>query len=346
MSASVDARTAAVILRILAGDPRVGAEALDWRLIGGIARREYVAQRVARRLARRGVRLPPRFGDAVARHRDRSGHILALASRIGETCARQGIAHVFLKLAQHYPDVGNDVDLLIAGESGADTLVLDQIPALPGRRSLGGWIDGRTVYAIPQHQTAIDVHHGRLGRFGEHRRVAALLLRRRQTVVLGRAACSVPSLEDQMLLQALAQGAGRSRLSLGDVSWVIGTVRDARLDWNDVLAAAKAAGLLECLSCRLHYVDQIHRDVFDRPLLDRAIRARLPGKDWGLVEYRDGGFRFATTRVSGRLYLQQFRAEVAAGDWEAAGRLCLIPVAAVSAGLRRISGPHRRQEEP
>jgi len=42
--------------------------------------------------------------------------------------------------------------------------------------------------------------------------------------------------------------------------------------------------------------------------------------------------------VNGRLYLRKLATKVAGGSWDAAGRLCLVPVLGAAAGVRWVGG--------
>lgn len=338
MNVSSEARDAALVLRLLLDDPTADPRGIDWGAVGALARRDGVEQRLATKLEHRGVELPERFADAVRRARERTARLVALAVRLGEVCERQNLPHVFLTLVQHYPDVGRDVDLLLVRSSlAADRLILDHIPAVPGRRRLRSRLAGRSVYPLSDLGASLNVYHGRLGRLGEHARFADLVLRRRGKVRLGTAMCQAPAPEDQLLLQALSQSCGRRSLPLRDAYWSIALLRSTRLDWGALLTTAGTLGLGPGLACHLDYVEQIHQRLTERPLLDPGLRARLGQHRWGRVEFRQDSFRFPTTLVTGRLYLQQLRAEVAAGDWEAAARLSLLPVIAVPAAWLRLA---------
>lgn len=336
MPALPEADSAALVLRLLLDDPSVDAGRIDWRVVGGMARRDRVPQRLAACLRRRGVRVPPRFADAVARDAVRRDQLLSLAARLGETCKRQGIPHVFLKLMQPYPDAGQDVDLLLADPSpAADHTVLDHLSVIRGRRRLHHRLAATTTYQVPACAAVLDLHHGRLGRLGEHARCADLVLRRRTLARIGSVTCFTPSLEDQLLLQAVAQSGGRRTLRLGDVYWTLATLRGGRVRWDALLPAAELTGLLPGLSCHLDYADQIHERLFGRSLLEAGIRGRLGRRAWGPVEFREGSYRFPVVRDTARLCLQQLRDRLAAGDWAPAARLCLFPMVAVGAGWRR-----------
>jgi hypothetical protein len=149
----------------------------------------------------------------------------------------------------------------------------------------------------------------------------------------------VPAPEDALLLEVLHRLFGQPALKIRDAHWVITTLRASSLDWDRLFTTARDAGLLEGLSCYLSYLDQIQRHLLGRPLLRTDIRARLVTGPWGRLQYREGLYCFNAARVTGRLYARELMTDLASGDWDAAGRLCMLPVVAAAAGYRRLTRP-------
>ena len=56
----------------------------------------------------------------------------------------------------------------------------------------------------------------------------------------------------------------------------------------------------------------------------------------GRVEFREGFYRFSRVRVAGRVYLDKVRAAVRTGNWEAASRLCMMPLATLANAFKRL----------
>ena len=328
-------------LRLLLDDPRADADDLDWSVVRRVAQRHAVLVRLVESTARRDAPLPDPTRAAAGRARERTRNILDLAAQVGRVCQSHGIEHVFLKVVQQYPDPGRDLDLLIGDGWPLLDRQLRVLGAERRRRRLTDRLASSVTYRLPGATALLDVHVGRLGRLGEQTAFAEQLLRRRQHVTLGDVRCAVPAREDQLLLHALQQVHGRRMLRLSDVYWTIAAIRAGDLDWDAVLATARACDLVPGLSCHLSYVDQIHRRLFDAPLLPPALERRLAPGAWGSVRYRDGAYRFAAARVGGRLYLRQFGAALRARRWRAAGRHLLLPLVAVGAAWRTLTPTSR-----
>ena len=326
------------MLRLLLDDPRCDPDDLDWSVIQSIAEKEGLLLRLAAWFERRHELVPEPLATAIARARERQTFLLSLVARIEERCARHEIQHVFLTATTHYPDIGRDIDLLVTGRPvDVDAVLLDWSIQPNGNRNLRSRLAATTSYPIAECDATLVVHHGRLGRLGEHGRFAWQLLRRRRRMRVAEVSWTTPSPEHQLILQALYRMYGRPALRLRDAHWAITTLRQSSFDWDDLIASARSTGVMAGLSCYLEYVEQIYRQVMGRPLLPLYVRERLAVGAWGRVQLQDGRYRYPATRVTGGLYLREFVADVAAGTWEAAGRLCFLPVLAATAGLQRIA---------
>jgi hypothetical protein len=330
-------RAAAQILRLLLDDPVIQPREVDWEVATGLAVRNGVLVRLASAVKRRGFTLPARLLTRAERARAHADHVLGLVAQVSQACERHGVPYVFLKLVQHYPDVGGTLELLVdASAKRTDQAVLDHVPALPKATHLRNRIAGTTTYAVPSYDTSIVVYHGRLGQVGEHPDLAQLVLRSRHRARLGFLTSVAPSTDEQLLLQAVRWAYGQTSLRLADLFWTSATLRAGQLQWAAVVRAAEATGLLAGLSCHLSYVEQIYRDVFGIGLLPEDLRQRIEGSSWEPLEFRENGYRQPGTRISGPVYAHQLRSRIVSGDWRAAGRLVLVPAITIAKRLRNL----------
>lgn len=324
------------LLRLLLGDPRIDPDDLDWSAILPIAERHRLLLRLMQWFELRGDIAPEPFRRAADAARVRNGALLELIARVGARCARLGIEHVFLKAAQQYPDMPRDVDLLIpAGESGIDEIIVDHVPAPPRVRARA-MLTGASALTMPGSGAVLNIHHGRLGRLGEHTRFPAGVIGRSVPTTLGDIVCFVPSPEDALLLQVLSRFYGRPALRLRDVLVAISLLRGP-MHWSRLTASAAEAGLLPGLRRYLESVDQIHFELMNRPLLPADARRLVDTGEAAPAEFRDDTFAYPATRVAAPLYLRQLASDVATGDWGGATRLFLLPLLAAAAGYRRIA---------
>jgi hypothetical protein len=319
---------------------------VDWDVLLDMARTNSVLVRTAERLAALGVPVPGPFADAAARERQRVGSTLELVRHVSRACEASGIEFVFPKAFQDYPDVGDDVDLLVLPRSSrVDQSILAGLETSVIRRDIGQRLAGTVAYDIHGFPSPLDVQHGRLGVVGEHNAFPLVLIHNRRRVVVGGGEFYTSPPEDQLVLQGLQRVSGRFRIALCDVVFTASAIRGGGLDWDSVIRTARRHGGLLGLSCYLGYVDQIYQEALGQPLLSGSVRRALVPRGWGRVEFRQGGYRFPILRVNGRLYLDQFRARIARGDWAGAGRLCLIPIVAAVRVFRRLAGSRAHEVE-
>ena len=292
---------------------------------------------MADRLETLAIAVPDRFAQAVADERLRVRSTLELMRHVGRTCEARGIPYLFPKALQDYPDFGDDVDLLVLPRSTrVDTAIVAGLPTVPVSRDLGERFAGTATYRIRGCSSPLDVQHGRFGVVGEHDEFPRVLIQHARPIVVDGIALAEPPPEDQLVLQGLQRVPGRLRIALCDVVFTVSTVRRA-LDWDYVIGTARRHGALPGLGCYLGYVDQIHRDVFARPLLPDAVARALTLEGWGRIAFREGGYRFPLVRANGRLYWGQLRHRIASGDWGGAGRLFLVPLVAGARAGRRLA---------
>jgi hypothetical protein len=252
---------------------------------------------------------------------------------IADAGDRHGVPHVFPKAFAHYPDAGGDIDLLVPVSSDIDPLLLRLAHVAPELGKAEPW-SGSTVYRLPEDDLTLDIHHGRVGRVGEHTGLALRLIRNRRSISLAGTEWWVPTPEDELVFQGFVRIAGRRSFRIGDVVTAIRLVECAEMNWDTVRDTALAFDALPNLACYLGYVAQIYRDAMGRELAVPPLAQGRAGT-WGRAEFSGGVFKFPTVRVSGALYARAFGSAIAQGHFTGAGRLLLLPLAAAGAVLRR-----------
>ena len=335
-------RHARFILELLLDDPAGAGPALDepdWALLGRLAQRHAVLVRVADRLADLGVPVPAGFAALAERERERGRATLELLRHVHAAGVRHRIAWMAPKVPQRFPDVGDDLDLLVfTSDSSVDRLILEGIPVTRERASLANRLSGSTVYTVVgaiAPGLVVDIHHGRVGPAGQHVAFARGLAAHGQRQVLGGTALCVPAPEDQLVLQGLEKVAGRRSFHLCDLLQTVAVLRRPRLDWDRVVATARAHGGWDGLSCYLHYVDEAYARLVGRELLTLEQRRSLALRGWGHASLREAGFLFPAVRVTGRLHGSQLGRSLGQAEWSTALRLSLWPFAVVGTRLGR-----------
>jgi len=337
MSDLYEQRQVTVSLGILLDELPTAASVreLDWRSFLEIARGNGILIRLADRLAKLGEVLPAFVADAVAGEKRRSHEMLGLLRQMSRNCRSSGLAFVFPRALQQYPDRCESLELLVVSPRIAvDRQVLRGLPAVPKPRSLDQRIAGVTSYRFAGRETDVSILHGRLGALGEDQRFPRALVRNQRLVTIEGLSYRVPAPEDQLILQAIQRVWGPRSFRLSDIHYAIRLIRAEPLNWESLARRARTAHALHSLSCFLTYVEQIHQELFGRSLLpDLAADVLKLGRRWGRVEFRDGRYRFPVARVHRRAYTARLFGALGSGDWDGASRLGLFPLFASTGGF-------------
>jgi len=331
-------RLAGLTLGLLLGE-RVSTDGLadvDWSLLAGLAEQNAVLVRLADRLAACGVHPPRRFAAPAERERARARVALDVLARIHAAGVRHGIEWLLPKACDRYPDLGDDLDLLALADGDAvDRRLLEGLGVVPHGPTLANRLAGSTVYRVAGADLVLDIRHGRLGHAGQHAGYVARLFRNRRTMALGGLACASPAPEDQLVLQGVEKVVARRAFHLTDVLHTIATIRRGGLDWDYVIATARALGARAGLSCYLHLVDDIHARLLGGELLTRGTRRALGPRLYRRARFDRTGFHCSALWVTGRVHARQLAGALVSRDWAAARRLGLWPLAALGARLTR-----------
>jgi hypothetical protein len=310
----------------------------EWAQFLQLAVSNGVVIRALDRLHDRGTVVPPSFAGAIKAQRTRARQMFEAMSRVAELCTTHGVDWCYPKAPDRLPDIGRDLDLLVAsGSERLDGLLRRELGAVRLERGFRFELAGSTHYRFPSWPAALDVQQGRLGVAGEHSGFPAELLRRSDPVEVAGCRFMVPRGEDRLVLQGLQMIYGRDAIRLTDVVSTVTLVRQGGLDWDEITGTATRAGIVPGLSCYLAYVDQIHGDLFGTPLACPPHARRLIRGSWGRVTFARGRYRFPTVTVNARLYLRRLLSDFAHGRWASAARLFFLPGIAVAAVGSRIS---------
>ncbi|HEV2704448.1 MAG TPA: nucleotidyltransferase family protein [Pyrinomonadaceae bacterium] len=335
-----DTSHAALALRLLSGEAcdAQTVERIVWDELLRVARRNFVLVRLAERLSQLGVSAPASFTEAAEDERRRGAQMLAVIGRISRACEEQGIAYLFAKSFQHYPDMGGDIDLFVASSSGAvDRAVLKGTAAERVSQDLRSRMSGVAAYRVCGGEFALEIYHGRIGVLGEHAALVGELIRRGERASVGGGLFLVPTAEDLLVLQGMQRVYRHDFIRLCDVLSTVALAGRDALDWDYVWRTSEQLGTTYGLCSYLSYVGQIRRETLGRELLPVELRRRFTVESCGRGEFRGGVFRFPRGRVVARVYLGKLRAAARTGNWDGISRLSLMPFVVAAALTRRLS---------
>ena len=315
-------------------DPDATLCRVGWTGLAPLARRHGVLLRVADRLTGAGVTPPPSFEDVVRQERRRADAALRVVHGVSAACEEHGVVFLFPKAFQHLPDIGTDLDMLIAADAPDVDVHFLQRAGIRARRRASHRLTAATVFEIDGCPTLLDVQRGRLGRMGEAATFASLMLGSAQRRVLNGVEIRVLPAEYQLILQGMQRVFWRTSIRLSDLFQTISLLRRESINWEQLLQTARQLRLVEELACYLTYVDQINREVLGRPRLTMPAALTAPGHRWGRLEFRGGTYRFPTVWVNTALYVSKLGHAVRKRSWDVAARLSLAPAVAVASVVR------------
>lgn len=339
MRAEYDELHAAIVLRLLLKSTHglLEMSEIKWDGFLQLAKRNVVLLRVADRLKKIGFQPPTFFLDAVENERQLVLEKIELIRQISQVCSENGIEFMFAKAFQHYPDMGDDIDLFVSSHSvKVDELIIKALRASPEKRDFCNWVAATANYRVKGCQSPIEIHHGRLGILGEDVSHLAALIKNGKWIDIEGSEFLVPSAEDQLILQSMQKVYGRLHIRLSDIVYTVSSIRRDCLDWGYIIHTAKRLGTFHGLCCYLTYIDQICHNLFDSSSLSSELKETLILNGWGQMKFRSGFYMFPRVRVVSRIYTRKFQTALLSGNWESAGRLCLLPLIAAVTAMRRL----------
>src|SRR5579864_8019793 len=118
--------------------------------------------------------------EALAKERARIGNALNHLEKVCNALEEAGCPTVVMKTLDHWPDLGNDLDLVSTGSKSKIIEVFTQrFAAHMEARSWGDRLACKWNFALPGLPEAIECHVGRLGQTGEHIALAQRFIERR-----------------------------------------------------------------------------------------------------------------------------------------------------------------------
>lgn len=305
-----------------------------------LARKNVVLVRLQDR-----VGVGPRWAElhaAAEEERVRVGRCAELIGEITAICERGGIRHVFPKAFQHYPDMGNDVDVLVEGRAeDVDRALLEGLRARPGTPGAFDRIAGKTGLWRDGWPAPIEVHHRRLGQVGEQTGLAAEAIANRRPVTIAGVRTWVPAADDEVLIQAYQRVCCHLSLRVADVLKGTAFIADREKDWPRIWDRAKRCGLEGALRVYLAHIGRFAERADDgrRPAGEHASSVR---------PVKNGQYTIALGGVLAA-YAVEMRKLVTSAEWDGLVRLAMAPgtlvVARSRAMLRAVGRIHPPSHE-
>jgi Uncharacterised nucleotidyltransferase len=272
--------------------------------------------------------------NSLAGEHARIANALEFLDAICRELEAAGCPTTVMKSLDHWPDIGNDLDLYTeVSQDAVRSLLHKKFQATSQPRTWGDRLAEKCGYRIPGLRATVEVHHGRLGQTGEHRVLARRFITRRVPVQLDGYVFFVPAPEEQVIAATLQRMYRHLYVRICDVANTAALVESSQLDYGELRNAAKSGGIWPGTVSYLKIIaDYFERYRGCKLLLPKSVsdQALLDGK---ALFVRGTWLRVPVFPGVASLYGRQMAALVLRGDVPGVLRLGLLPPLASMATL-------------
>ncbi len=241
---------------------------------------------------------------------------------------------IVIKSLDHWPDLGNDLDLYTNAES-ADVvaIMVERFHARPDARSWGDRLANKWNFVVPALPELVEVHVSRLGQTGEQVAITNSLVTRAHSARFGGEMFRVPAPEDRLIISTLQRMYRHFYLRLCDVVDTAQLVDSGSVDYLHLKSLAESAGLWDGLATYLVTVSGFVKPFRgkDLSLPPLVIDAAQFGNE--LVRFRRKFLRIPIFPQAARLYASEWKRLLLNGELQSTLRLSLLPGLAAAAAL-------------
>jgi len=142
--------------------------------------------------------------QAITRERSRIDTALPVLDHVCRELNSNGCPTTVIKSLDHWPDLGNDLDLYSTGdERQVVRVMIQKFDAHVEPRSWGDRLAKKWNFAIPGLRESIEIHCQRLGQTGEHTAMAKRFVSRRMFRTFQGCTFPVPAPEERVIVATL-----------------------------------------------------------------------------------------------------------------------------------------------
>lgn len=254
--------------------------------------------------------------------------------------AEEGYDVTVIKSLDHWPDLGSDLDLY-TGANPQDVIQMmrKRFNAELAPRSWGDRLACKWNFEIPGLPDPIEIHIGRLGQTGEQSVIASSVPRRARRVQIENYEFRVCSVSDRLMISTLQRMYRHFFFRLCDIVDSAALVDAGEIDYDDLCASAREAGIWEGVATYLtivsDYVKHFRGSALHLPRFVEA-DARFGGER---VFYRQSFLRVPILPQSAGLYGLQLTGLLRRRELHSSARLGLLPWLATAAMVgQKITG--------
>jgi len=263
---------------------------------------------------------------------ERISNALFYLQEICNRLERGGCKVTVMKSLDHWPDLGNDLDLYTTtDERQVQQILIGHFKAKIEPRSWGDRLAHKWNFAIPGLPEAIEVHAQRLGQTGEHTLLAQRFVTRRVIRTLEHRSFFVPAPEERIVVATLQRMYRHFYFRICDIANTAALVQAEAIDFRELKASTEPAGIWPGVATYLAIVSDHVKRYQGTPLElpEEVIAAACFGGD--VLRTRARFLRVPLMPHGARLYTHQVKTAAFNGDVPATFRLSLLPPLASAA---------------
>lgn len=255
-------------------------------------------------------------------------------SRVCSTFAEEGLDVTVIKSLDHWPDLGNDIDLYTnASPEAVCAMMQRRLGAKIDARSWGDRLACKWNFLIPGLPEPVEIHIGRLGQTGEQVSFASQVPKRARTVEIEGRSFRVAHVSDRLMISTLQRMYRHFYFRLCDIVDSAGLVDEDSVNFDDLHSHARAAGIWEGVATYLAIVSDYVRQYrgADLALPEQVKEAARFGGD--LVYFGRDFLRVPIVPQSAALYRTQLAGMLRKRELQGSARLGLLPWLATAAAV-------------
>ncbi len=276
----------------------------------------------------------------LAKEQARIQNALTYLHHICDALEQGGCPTTVMKSLDHWPDLGNDLDLYTTADERLVTQVMtSRMGAHIEPRSWGDRLANKWNFAVPGLPESVEVHAQRLGQTGEHIAMARRFVTRRVPKSVAGLTFLVPAPEERVIVATLQRMYRHFYFRICDILNTSALLEEGSLDFAELKKASDMGAIWPGVATYLKIVcDYVREYRGSAPELPKEVlaAARFGGE---VIQARGKFLRVPILPHGADLYTRQVTYTALRGDVPATLRLSLLPYLASAAAVAfRITG--------
>jgi len=241
---------------------------------------------------------------------------------------------IVMKSLDHWPDLGNDLDLYSNAKSADIVAVMqDRFQAKPDERSWGDRLANKWNFVVPGLPELVEVHVGRLGQTGEQVAITHSLVTRSSAVQFGSHTFIVPAAEDRIVISTLQRMYRHFYIRLCDILDNGRLMEAGAVDYAYLKTLGQSAGLWDGLATYLVIVNEYMKSYRGEGISLPAFVTRAARFGNERVSFRRRFLRIPIFPQAAGLYVSEWERLLRNGELQNTLRLSLSPGLAAAAAV-------------